>query len=300
MSDKIRGELLSFSVRGADFWGTGSVRTKHDGGVVAVVGKLLGAKVGDTVEITGDVAEHPRYGAQFRIKSCEVVLPSDVSGVVGWLASKLPQISRRRAEALVERFGVDELWKLLDAGDGAALCVVDGITEARAAEIVSAYRASKGDRDRMVRLKTYQLTDNQIAKLIKVWGDDVEKKLQENPYAVQDEVDGFGWQRADQLARAMGLPLTAPPRLRAGLKHAMQEAVQKGHCFVASGKLIALAANKVLVVDEQLVRVALKQMVERGELVVFEQRVYLTNLAEAESRLAKCFATRARGAGRAA
>lgn len=301
MAEKIKGELQSFSVRTADFWGTGIVHTKHDGGRVAIVGKLVGAQPGDTVELEGDFATHPKYGPQFKVRSCVVVLPSDVSGVVGWLASKLPQISRRRAEQLVEKLGVQGLWDVLDAGEAGKLCVVDGITPGRALEILEAYKLHKGERDRLVRLKTWGLTDNQIARVVKEWGDNAEERMSANPYELMECVDGFGWKRADQVALKMGMKMDSQPRLSAGLLHAMGEAKAAGHCFWSQGKLVAVVTTKICgITDESLVRRALDSLLERKKLVRLDTKIYLPELAVAEGRLAKVFATRARSAGKAA
>jgi exodeoxyribonuclease V alpha subunit len=231
------------------------------------------------------------------------VLPCDTAGVVGWLAAKLPQISRRRAEALVERFGVDGLWALLDAGAVGALCVVDGITLPRADEIVAAYQLHKQDRDRIVRFKQWGLTDNQIARVVDEWGEEAEERILRDPYALIECVKGFGWQRADAVAQRMGVRRDDPSRLAAGLLHAMDTATQSGHCYCPAGKLVALAAQKICsVTDESAVRRALEQLVERGKVDRIGQNIYLPRIAKAEGQLAKTFAARVRqsGKGRAA
>lgn len=294
----IVGELVSFRVAGSDFWGFGQVRTKHDGGNLAIVGKLVGANPGDTVELDGDYTTHAKYGKQYKVKSCRVVLPSDQTGVVGWLAAKLPQISKRRAEELVQRFGVDGLWAKLEAGDGEALCVVDGITPARAGEIVLAYETHKKDRDRGVAFKQLGLTDNQVARVVELWKDKALEKITSNPYQLMEHVRGFGWQRADDVAMRMGIRRDDPARLCAGLMHSMECAIQLGHCFMATGKLVALTAGPKVcgIGEERPVRDALELMVRTGKLKRIEQNVYLTRIADAEGLLAKAFAVRAREA----
>jgi exodeoxyribonuclease V alpha subunit len=293
----VRGELLSFRVAGSDGWGFGAVRTLHDGGNLSIVGKLVGAHAGETVELDGDYVTHPRYGKQLKVKSCRVVLPQNHTGVVGWLSAKLPQISKRRAEALVERFGVDELWKILDSGDPSPLCEIDGITPMRATEILDAYVGHKADRDRIVRFKQWGLTDNQIAKVIDAWQDKAEERIVENPYKLIEFVKGFGWERADAVALRMGVRRDDVARLCAALSHAMELATQAGHCFIASGKLVALVSNKIAAIqDESAVREALDLMVRTHKLARIEQNIYLPRIAQAEAQLAKTFAKRAQQA----
>jgi exodeoxyribonuclease V alpha subunit len=301
--DKLRGELVSFKVFGTGGWGIGQLRTQHDGGTVTITGTLLGVHAGDTLEVEGGYENHAKYGRQFKFRTCTTVLAQDKSGVVGWLASKLPQISRRRAEQLVELYGVEGLWAKLDAGDVTSLCVVDGITPPRAEEILGAYRAHKAERDRLVRFKQWGLTDGQVARVLDEWGDDAEERIQRNPYDLIEFVHGFGWTRADQVALRMGLPVDSIARCAAALLHNMNEAKGQGHCYWTDAKLVAVTTKKTLeLADHKPVWTALEQLITQGKLVRLEARIYLPGIAVAEGRLAKVFATRARAAqgGRAA
>jgi exodeoxyribonuclease V alpha subunit len=293
----VRGELQTFRVAGSDGWGFGKLRTLHDGGDLALVGKLIGAHPGDTIEIEGDYVTHQKYGRQLKVKSCRVVLPQDQTGVVGWLAAKLPQISKRRAEALVEKFGVQGLWDLLDNDQASALCVVDGITLPRAEEIVAAYKVHKGDRERHIIFRQWGLSDNQIARVVELWKDKAIDRISENPYRLMESVRGFGWQRSDDVAMRMGVRRDDPARLCAGLMHTMETATQAGHCYVAAGKLVAVADAKTLMVsDERAIRDALELLVRSGKLERLEQNIYLPEIASAEGELARAFARRAREA----
>lgn len=284
--DKIRGELLSFAVKGADFWGVGMVRTRHDGGDVNITGKLLGAHAGDSLELEGTWAES-KYGRQFKVLECRVILPADTSGAVAWIASNFPQVSRRRAEQLVERHGIPGVWELLDRRDVEALCAIDGITPERATDILDAYEARKHERDRMVRFKGWGLTDAQIARLIEEWGATAEERLVANPYDLMQAVQGFGWKRSDELAQRMGVARDAPARIAAGIMHFVGEATQAGHCYVTSGKVAAIVATKVCGVPESAVRRQLEQLVEAGRLVRDGVNIYLPWIAKAEAELAR-------------
>lgn len=299
--EKLRGELLHFKVKGQDGWGVGAIRTRHDGGEVKITGKMLGARPGDTVELTG-IHEVSKWGPQFKVFSVEVVVPEDAAGVVGWLASVLPQISRRRAEQLVEAHGVEGTWRVLEGRDVAALVAIDGVTPTRAEEICDAYHEVKGERDRMVALKGFGLTDNQIARVLETWGGKAVEKLREDPYALMAMVTGFGWVKADAVALRMGLPRDSESRLRAGIMHKMQEASFDGHCYVPGGKLPRIVADaKMCGVAEELVRDVLERMIAAGKLVRRGKGVFLPKLDKDEQDLAECFAERVRAAqGRAA
>jgi exodeoxyribonuclease V alpha subunit len=295
-TEKLRGELVDFTQRSPDFWGTGFVRSSREGSPVKISGKALGASVGDTVELDG-YFETSKWGRQFKFSALHVVLPKDTTGVVEWLAAKLPNISTTRARAIVERFGVDGTWGALDAGDVDALVAIDGITPDRAQEIIRAYKDNREDRDRIVRFKQWGLTDNQIGRVLEEWGTDAEAKIRENPYQLMACVHGFGWKRADAVALRMGLPRTSIARCTAGILHFLGEAAQAGHCFVSTAKLVAVVARKTVVVDETYVRAALDKMVSADDghwtkLHLRGGNVYVPRLDMAEEDVARAILAR--------
>jgi ATP-dependent exoDNAse (exonuclease V) alpha subunit len=286
-AQELTGQLLSFRVVSDDFWGFGSLRSPQLG-EVSITGKLLGAGVGDTLLLKGVWHEHPRHGRQFKVRQCEVQAPRDNEGMEKWITSRLPGIGPKRARALVDKHGL-ELWDVIEK-EPDRLCEIDGLTPKARDAIVAAYRGFRGERDRMVRFRGWGLTDAQAAKIIEVWKDKAESELRKNPYAVIEHVHGFGFKRADELARKMGLPFEAPARIRAGVAHVLKEAAGLGHCYL-SGRALAQGSAKVLQLDPtqgpQLVAAELLRVLEEGRLVKREHKYYLPALDSAEQRVAR-------------
>lgn len=288
--ETIIGEVLDTRILGADFWGSATVRvagrTKADRDV-KVVGKLLSVQVGDTIEVRGCVTMHPKFGAQFKAQSIATVVPRDSSGVVAWLSSRLPQLGTGRASALVEKFGAEGVWDVIEHRPD-ELLNVPGITPERRDAIVDAYWKHRGERDRIVRLKSWGLTDGQIAAVVAEWGASVEERLRTNPFQLIEHVHGFGFKRADAVASRMGLPSDAPARIRAGLVHVMREAEEDGHCFLHGGRLVSVAA-KLLELGAEPVARELRMLVQSEGLVRLgdTQRVALPDIATAEANVAR-------------
>lgn len=281
--DTVRGELVSLRVVGDDFWSIAVVSSPAAGGV-SVVGKLLGVRLGDTVEVLGFWSEHPKFGRQFKSQELRTVVPSEASGIVAWMASRLPQMGRTRAAALVERIGAEHIWNVIEQQPD-RLLEVEGITPARRDEIVKAYAAHRGERDRMVWFKRLGFTDNQIGKVLAAWGEKAEEILRDDPYRLASEVHGFGFLRADAIAIRMGLPLDSPARIRAGLVHILCEAESAGHCFVPWGKWAALAARE-LKLDERLIHAQMYAVIDSGMAMTLGPRVYTPAIAKAEDGVA--------------
>jgi exodeoxyribonuclease V alpha subunit len=280
MSERITGELVSHRVVGDDFWSIATIKTNN--GAVAVVGKLLGVELGDTIEVEGFFDDHKTFGRQFKVRDCICLLPRSDAGVVSWIAGRLKHIGPERAKKMLAHFGSpDALWNVIEK-EPHRLLEINGITDKRVEEITTAYHRFRADRDRMIRFKRWGMTDNQIAKVIAKWGNDAEEKMKKNPYALADFVDGFGFILADKIAQRMGVPLDSIPRIQCGLRHTMQQAAGHGHMYISSGKLVALAADKVLRVDGKLVAAELAKMKKAGDRVQHGNRTFMRHLNEFE------------------
>lgn len=280
----IRGELLEFRTF-ANHWGPGKVAIPGQG-TVRVVGKLLGCRAGDTVELQGTWSEDPKWGRQFKIKKATALTPVGSVGAIKWMASNFPNLGEARAREMVQAFP-DNLWKILDESPG-ELIVINGITTERARAIGERYQECKHERETMVALRGWGLTDHQVAQCRKKWPRlvDVVKALQDNPYQLSEVVDGFGFLKTDAIAKAMGVELDAPARIAAGIAHKLSEGRGHGHCFVPAGKLQGMAARLLGVTRREVARemaMARKRggIVYRGDEGEFA-RVYSVGLEQAE------------------
>jgi exodeoxyribonuclease V alpha subunit len=279
--ETLRGELSSFEVRTADGWGTGTV--KNDDGAHKITGKLVGVRPGEAVELAGSWAE-TKYGRQFKVRQCVSTVPQTIAGVVTWMASALPEVGDKRARAMVQRFGVSGLWEAIESNPQ-ALCTIDGITPERAEAIALAYEERRADRDAMIALHAWGLSDRQVAKCVEQWDCDpaeVVRTIRANPYVLMEDVTGFGFVRADDVALRAGIAHDSPMRIAAALRHLLGQEVLKGHCFVTQGKLRVMA-EKLLGLPEPTVQQVMREQYTRGAMVVRGQRVYLPKLDRDEA-----------------
>jgi exodeoxyribonuclease V alpha subunit len=249
-----------------------------------VTGHPLGVEVGDTIEVHGTWSTHPRWGRQFKAREIVTVEPSSALGVIEWMRSRLPNIGRKLATAIVERFGVEGTWAVLER-DHQRLVELAGITEERARAIHVAYIAHLGERDKMVALKKWGLSDRQISRVIEVWGESALAEMRRDPYQLAEHVDGFGFVRADDVALRMGLPRDHESRVRAWILFALDEAAGAGHVYVPGAKLVAMGA-RTLGVSEDLVRAQAYALIDGGKAVRRSGAVYRPELAEAEEGVA--------------
>lgn len=244
-SDTIRGQIESVRIL-REGWGKASVRIGDGAGtLVTLTGTVLGREAGETIEARGRWEESAQWGRQFRATTIDVAIPQSAGGAIAWLAATLPGLGRKRAAEVVERFGagnVEDVWKIIEH-ESHRLEEIRGITTAGAQRIHEAYSAVKHGREDGVTLRSWGLGDWAIKAVREAWGDKAVAELRRDPYQLSERVRGFGFVRADDVARKMGMPLDAPSRIRAALCHLLEQAEQDGHCFVPGGKLVAFAAK---------------------------------------------------------
>ncbi|MEM9074472.1 MAG: helix-hairpin-helix domain-containing protein [Myxococcota bacterium] len=291
----LEGRLASVQIRGADLWGT-AMLVPDAGPNVKLAGKLPGVREGDTVKVVGFWATHPRYGPEFRLHDITAVDAKSTGGVVAWLVSRLPKIGRKRARELVERFGVEGIWTVLEETPD-RLLEVKGIGSRARDEIVDAYHRHREERDLIVQFKEWGLTDHQIGLVTEAWGANAEARIRKNAYDLIEEVKGFGFARADAVAQSLGVKPRDPFRIRAGILTVLRVEHKRGHTYVPAPVLLAKAAG-LLGIDAKSPELwpAAFALSDAGRLVGGGHRARLPEVYEAERGVARGVLRLLRGA----
>jgi len=284
VGERLHGTLTDFTVRGRNGWGTGTLHS--DDGDVPIVGQLPGAKVGDSVSLTGLHVKHPLYGPQFKVTGIELSTPVSRKAIIAWLDA-LPHIGLKRAEAIVDRFG-ERLWDILD-NEPEALLTVDGITGERLASICEAYHAAAAERDADLTLRTLGFGPGLLAKLATFHGDLVQAlaAIRDNPYSLQRDVHGIGFRISDRVAGELGIYGSDPRRIAGALRFVMEEAASKGHCY---GQLDIILARVGEAAGETRAAVEAALRIDDAKwqgIEIVEGRVWLRNTLRDERECAQ-------------
>ncbi|WP_026047691.1 SF1B family DNA helicase RecD2 [Streptomyces sp. AA0539] len=246
------------------------VDTGRGGGeLLTVVGALLGAQVGESLRMEGRWGSHPSYGRQFTVENYTTVLPATVQGIRRYLGSGLIKgIGPRTAERIVEHFGVRTL-EVIEADPG-RLIEVPGLGPKRTKLIAAAWVEQKAIKEVMVFLQGVEVSTSIAVRIYKKYGDASISVVKNHPYRLAADVWGIGFLTADRIARAVGIPQDSPERVKAGLRYALSQASDQGHCFLPEERLIADAV-KLLQVDTGLVIHSLAELAEDPEGAVRER-----------------------------
>ncbi len=198
---------------------------------VTIVGNILSARPGESVEVTGRWHDDPRYGRQFRIKSLRTVLPSTREGIEKYLASDMMEgIGPTLASRIVDHFGEKTLEILDDRPE--RVLEVEGIGEKRGAQIIECWERDRLVHRLMVALRSHGVSAALAVKIYQRFGTEALDLIRRNPYRLAEQIRGIGFQTADEIARHFDIKPDSPARLRAGILHVLEEAHSDGHVYL--------------------------------------------------------------------
>lgn len=234
-------------------------------GTVAVVGVMPELGEGEAAEFTGRWVDDPKYGRQMRVEQVTPIQPNSLEGIRRYLASGIVKgIGEGRARRIVDHFGINTLDVL--NRDPKRLHEVPGIKPNLADKIAQAWAENYAVRNTMVFLQQFGVTTRMAARIHAVYGAETILRVQENPYALADEVFGIGFIKADQIARNMGIEPNAPERIRAGISFALDRLSQDGHTYAPQKLLMDTVEELLRVDDRDIIEDELGKLMFSGDL----------------------------------
>ena len=233
--------------------------------LVTVVGHAAAVSAGEWVTASGEWVNDRTYGPQFRSRFLRASAPTSAEGIERYLGSGMIRgIGPVYAKKLVRAFGGKVFDVIEDAPD--RLREVEGIGPVRAGRITGAWAEQKVVREIMVFLHSHGVGTARAVRIFRTYGADAVQVMSENPYRLARDIRGIGFRTADAIAMRLGIEKTAAVRVRAGVGHALTEAMDDGHCGLPTGKLLPLAAS-LLEAPEDLVHSAVEQELAEGNVV---------------------------------
>ena len=184
------------------------------GRVISVTGNIPELVTGIQYRINGNYIEHPRYGMQFQIQTLAKLLPTEKDGVVRYLSGvNFPGIGKKTAEKIVEALGEDCLSLIRE--DSSLLEKMVELSERQINVIIEGLQIDNGMEELAKFLNIHGLSQRHLSKITRIYGKEALSKLNENPYRLIEEVDGFGFKTADKIGKSLGISDTDNRRLYA-------------------------------------------------------------------------------------
>jgi exodeoxyribonuclease V alpha subunit len=232
---------------------------------VTVVGTLTGVNVGELLHLEGVWTSHPQYGKQFEVRSFSVHYPATIEGLRKYLGSGLVRgVGPVTASRIVDHFGLN----ILDIIETAPhrLREVPGIGDHRVKTITNAWEEQKQIKEIMIFLQGQGVSTSLAVRIYKQYGQESIQTVKTNPYQLARDVFGIGFRTADKIARQMGISLSAPSRLQAGLLYTLSQLSDDGHCYATQEQLLNQAIQ-LLEVSQAACEEQLQILIQQDMLI---------------------------------
>ena len=205
-------------------------------GTITLTGCMCEINDDEIYVIIGKEIENEKYGIQYQIVfMCIDVKLTNREDQFIFLEKVLPE---KQCVELFKAF--ENPIEVLENKDIQALTSVKGIGVPTALKLIERYENSKDYSEAYVKLDRFGLTKNKIDKLVDYYGSPhiVISKIEENPYILIDEVDGIGWDTADDMALQGGLGEYSLIRTKAYVKYYLYEEANMGNTWVDIDNLL--------------------------------------------------------------
>ncbi len=249
--------------------------------IITVCGILPNTSVGEKLKLAGEWTFHKVYGRQFSVAYYEKQLPATSNEILRYLSSRAVKgIGPKTAEKLVDMYGEDTFDVIENHPEWVAK--LPGISAAKAAEISESFKEQFGVRTLMMFCREY-LSAAMSVRIYKKWGGASLDIIKDNPYRLCDEFRGIGFDRADELARLVGVGTNSEYRIASGVRYVLSELSRSGgHAFLPYERLIPLVSDKLSLGNDE-VGLIVEKMLADGRLVrakvqnidaVYDRRAY--------------------------
>ena len=241
--------------------------TADDGTELTAVGVMPYVAEGEELVLYGNFTNHPTYGRQFSVATYEKRLPSDVHAILRYLSSRAVKgIGPSTAAKIVNRYGTESFDVIENHPEW--LADIPGISRKKAAAISAAFREQSGVRSVMMFCRDF-FGAATSTKVYRRFGAGAVGMIQKNPYCLCDGTLGVGFEKADEIAAALGMDKFSFVRLESGLRYLLRtHAAANGHVCLPQAQLLS-EAERQLGAPAELLRTTLDACRKNGTLVAY-------------------------------
>ncbi len=256
---------------------------------VTIVGYLPQIVEGETYLFKGKVTNHPKYGKQLQAETFEKELPQTKQGVIHYLSSDLFKgIGKKTAETIVDKLGEDALQKIIDDPD--VLKEIPKLNKQKRDTIAESIRENQAIERIMIKLNELGFGPKLAMAIYQFYKDETLNIIKQSPYRLVMDINGIGFQRADQIAEQVGISKDHHDRLVAGVSYFLdQQSLQNGHTFLPVDILIngayeLLNHNQPEVVTKDQINGVIIEMSEENKLIIENDNCFLPSLYYSEAK----------------
>ncbi|WP_053219170.1 SF1B family DNA helicase RecD2 [Virgibacillus senegalensis] len=241
---------------------------------------------GEIYIFQGTFEQHKKFGLQYQVNHFKRFIPETEDGLVAYLSSDLFYgIGKKTAQRIVKELGETAVSKILQ--DPGVLDPIPGLPKERAEQLARDLQEHQGFENIVVHLSNYGFGLKMAQKIYEAYKDEAIKILEQDPYQYVFDIEGFGFQRADEVARQNNIPMDHPSRVQAACIFTLQQSIQAGHVYLPLEKHLTavdeLLQGELHQIEPETITSQIQELNKQKKIIVVESRVYLPSLYYSES-----------------
>ena len=257
--------------------------------IYTVVGIMPMVADGDRLTVWGKWVHNAKYGRQFSVTQYERIMPADTASILRYLSSRtIKGVGPKTAQRIVEEFGEDTFNVIENHPEW--LASIKGISSKLAHSISENFKEQSEVRSTMMFFQEYFGVAT-VLKIYKRFGGRAVDIAKKNPYRLCNEVEGIGFERADEMAGKLGFTVNNFDRIMSGVDHVlMRSSMSGGHVCLPRPELESAAAS-LLGVERAEVSAGIDELLREERLIARQENdvefIYQRNSFEDEKYIAK-------------
>lgn len=285
----IRGELLYTIFRNEQEHFTIAkfkvITTNEDYEDNEIIGKgyFSNLQEGTAYTFFGVFESHPKFGLQYNIHAYQTYIPDSRDGLIAYLSSDLFYgIGKKTAIRIIDHLGETAISKILK--NPKIVAEIPGLKKETGKLLAETLQENQGFEHVVVYLSKFGIGLKMAQKIYEKYKDTAIDVLEDDPYQYVFDIDGFGFQTADQIAQQKGLSLTHPNRIGAGCVYVLEQSIQDGHVYLPIEDCVKLVTQLLATgsLTPENVFKRLEELSVDQTVIIREEKVYLPSLYYAE------------------
>ncbi|MCU5746433.1 ATP-dependent RecD-like DNA helicase [Staphylococcus sp. SQ8-PEA] len=255
--------------------------------MATVIGFFPDIVEGDIYTFKGQIVSHPKYGKQLKAETFHKELPQTKEAIINYLSSELFKgIGKKTAQKIVNKLGENAISDILE--DATVLEKVPSLSKKKQKQIADQVYANQETEQIIVRLHDLGFGPKLAMNIYQTYKGDTLEQIEKHPYDLVYDVKGIGFNKADTLARNLGISFDDNERLKAGILYVLEEeCIKQGHTyltvpFVIETSISMLSKPPEETVNEDQIIQMMRELVEEGKVIEQDNEISVPSLYYSE------------------
>ena len=252
-----------------------------------VVGFFPNIVEGDVYTFKGQVVAHPKYGKQLKADTFEKELPQTKDAIITYLSSDLFKgIGKKTAQNIVNTLGENAINDILAHPD--ILTKVSNLSKKKQEQIAQQIAANQESEKIMIYLHDLGFGPKLSMAIYQFYQSETINVVDNNPYKLVYDIKGIGFNKADTLARNIGIDFNDPERLKAGILFTLEEeCIKQGHTYLPAETILKSAQTMLSTQGDEIIEIhqleeMLQILMEEDKLILDQQKIAIPSLYYSE------------------